>query len=192
MRFLLSLIDRLASLSGGLAIVMLLCLVISMIYEVCARYVFDAPTLWAFDISYMLNGSIFLIGSAFALRADAHVRIDFLSTRLPERAQQLLNGVVYLCVLLPIFAFFSYVSFNKTWRAFERGEVEMVSPWAPLVWPFYAAIFVGLLLLTLQLFAEAVAFLAGHKKPGDNSGELADVTLVDDPLSDAPSHGERR
>tara|TARA_R110002072_G_scaffold114827_5_gene244997 strand:- start:3124 stop:3690 length:567 start_codon:yes stop_codon:yes gene_type:complete len=179
MKFLLSLINRLATLSGALAIVMLLLLVVSMIYEVFARYVFDAPTLWAFDISYMLNGALFLIGSAFALRADAHVRIDFLSTRFPPRTQQLFNGLVYLLVLLPIFGLFTQVAIGKAWRAFMRGEVEMVSPWAPLVWPFYGAIALGLLLLTLQLFAEALAFLSGAKSPGSSGGELADVTPVD-------------
>jgi len=61
---------------GRLAIAIL---VVAMLYEVLARYVFNAPTLWAFDISYMLNGSIFILGAAFALQQDAHVRIDFLN-----------------------------------------------------------------------------------------------------------------
>ncbi|MDA7948942.1 MAG: TRAP transporter small permease subunit [Hyphomicrobiaceae bacterium] len=163
---LLNSIDRVAGLFGLVAMGLLAALIGSMIYEVAARYVFDAPTLWAFDISYMLNGSLFLIGSAYALKADAHVRIDFLSTALPVRVQQLWNAFIYLLVLVPIFAIFSYVAIGKAYKAYITNEVEMVSPWAPYVWPFFAAGALGIALLALQLFAEGNRFFLGQKQPG--------------------------
>ena len=63
--------------------VMIICLIAVMIYEVVARRVFNAPTIWAIDITYMTNGTLFLIGGAYTLQKNAHVRIDFLSSRLP-------------------------------------------------------------------------------------------------------------
>src|SRR5690606_14411424 len=63
-------------------------LTISMVYEVFARYVFDAPTVWAFDIAYMANGAVFLLGVAYVLREDAHIRIDVLRNRLPARSEE--------------------------------------------------------------------------------------------------------
>ena len=49
-------------------------LVASMIYEVVARYFFGAPTIWAFDISYMATGVLFVLGAAYTLKEDGHVR----------------------------------------------------------------------------------------------------------------------
>ena len=53
-----------------LAASMALIMVLAMIYEVFSRYALNSPTLWAFDISYMLNGCIFLLGCAYALKEE--------------------------------------------------------------------------------------------------------------------------
>ncbi|QPC44116.1 TRAP transporter small permease subunit [Kaustia mangrovi] len=175
---LLDAVDGISGIAGAIAMAMLAVLVGSMIFEVVARYVFGAPTIWAFDISYMLNGSIFLMGAAYALKADAHVRIDFLSSRLPERVQRIVNAAVYALVLAPVFAIFSYIGIEKTVKAYRTAEVEMVSPWAPLMWPFYAALAAGLLVMTLQLLAEAARFALGHKSPGSTEHELEDTEAL--------------
>ncbi|GHF06111.1 C4-dicarboxylate ABC transporter substrate-binding protein [Aliiroseovarius zhejiangensis] len=154
---------------GRLAIITLIG---AMLYEVTARYVFGAPTLWAFDISYMLNGSIFLLGAAYSLREDAHVRIDFLSQKFPMRVQQIVNGSFYLLIMAPVSFAFAWVAGTKAFKAFVTGEVESVSPWAPLVWPFYLVIAVGLLAFALQFVVEALKFLLGEKSPGETDAEL--------------------
>lgn len=147
-------------------------LIAAMLYEVVARYVFGAPTLWAFDISYMLNGSIFLLGSAYSLREDAHVRIDFLSQNFPLRVQQILNGLIYLLVMAPMIFALTWVAGSKAIKAFNTGELEHVSPWAPQVWPFYAVITTGLLAFALQFVVEALKYLFGEKRPGEPETEL--------------------
>ena len=151
---------------GRTAMVLTCLLVCSMLYEVVARYAFEAPTLWAFDISYMLNGSIFLLAGAYSLNHEAHVRIDFLSSQLPIRFQQKLNAIVYAFIAGPFFAAFSWVATKKAYIAFVTGELESVSPWAPLVWPFYAVLAIGLIACTFQLYIEAIKFLLGTKVPG--------------------------
>lgn len=178
MRNVLAIIDKVSDFSGFVSMLMLGCLVASMIYEVVARYVFGTPTLWAFDISYMLNGSIFLMGAGYALKADAHVRIDFLSSRMPMRTQQALNAAVYALVLAPIFASFTYVAIGRAYKALRTSEVEMVSPWAPLMWPFYSAIALGLFFMTLQLVCEATRFAWDGKKPGTTGHELQETEAL--------------
>ena len=168
-------VEWFSDLLGVIGQLTIFALILSMLYEVIARYVFGAPTLWAFDISYMLNGSIFLLGAAYSLRLDAHVRIDFLSQRFSLRAQQMLNGVVYLLIMAPIFAAFTWVAGEKAFKAFSAGEVEHVSPWAPLVWPFYAVIAIGLLAFTLQFLVEALKYFLGEKRPGDADTEMPGV-----------------
>lgn len=168
----LSIIDKISELFGDIAKFVILCLVISMIYEVIARYIFDAPTLWAFDISYMLNGTIFLLGAAYTLQADAHVRIDFLSSKFPVRIQQAINGFFYSFLLGPCFSIFAFVASKKAYKAFVTNEVENVSPWAPLVWPFYLVIALGLTVFALQFFSEGIKYLFRKKLPGEHKGEI--------------------
>ena len=46
----------------------------SLVYEVFARYLFDAPTVWAYDMTYMLYGTFFMLGSAWTLQRGGHIR----------------------------------------------------------------------------------------------------------------------
>ncbi|WP_428687698.1 TRAP transporter small permease subunit [Roseibium sp.] len=166
------LIDGFSNVLGHAGRAAIFVLIGAMLFEVVARYVFGSPTLWAFDVSYMLNGSIFLLGAAYALRKDAHVRIDFLSQQMPLRLQQRLNGAVYILVMAPLFFAFTWIAARKAHKAFVTGEVESVSPWAPLVWPFYGVIALGLLALSLQFVSEALKYLSGRKSPHAPEGEL--------------------
>ncbi len=160
-RTLLAVADRISVTLGYLAQAMVLILIASMLYEVVARYAFGAPTLWAFDIAYMSTGVLFVLGAAQALREDAHVRIDFLSSKMPRRVRGAIDGIAFLFVLCPIFARLAWIGAERALRAFNTGEVEHVSPWAPLMWPFYTALTIGLAALALQLAAEGIrAFLA--------------------------------
>ncbi|GAB5374658.1 MAG: hypothetical protein AcusKO_11200 [Acuticoccus sp.] len=160
-RAFLTVADVISLVLGYVSQVMLLVLIASMLYEVVARYVFGAPTLWAFDVAYMSTGTLFVLGAAQCLRQDAHVRIDFLSQRLPLRVRGVIDGTAYLLVLCPTFGWLAYVAGSRALRAFATGEVETVSPWAPLMWPFYSALTIGLAALALQLAAEGIrAYLA--------------------------------
>lgn len=165
---LIRLIDRIAVILGFFAMAALVVLVLAMLYEVAARYVFNRPTLWAFDISYMLNGVMFYLAAAFALKSNAHVRIDFLSARLPERIQVWINLYFFLALLLPIITLLSWVSVQKAWRAWSTAEVEAVSPWAPLMWPFLTAIAIGMIGLTLQVLGEAARLAATGRMPASD------------------------
>ncbi|OIN14344.1 C4-dicarboxylate ABC transporter substrate-binding protein [Oceanisphaera psychrotolerans] len=147
---------------------MVVMLVSSILYEVVSRYVFGAPTLWSFDISYMLNGALFLLASGYSLKVEAHVRIDFLSARLALRYQQLINLFFYFFMIGPSFFFLSYVAGEKAISAWVTGEVESVSPWSPLVWPFYGAIAIGLMVFTLQVYIDGIRYLQGDKTPGES------------------------
>ena len=50
----------------------------AMVYEVVARYAFVAPTMWAYDISRMLYGALFMLGAGYALSKGVHIRADFI------------------------------------------------------------------------------------------------------------------
>lgn len=155
--------DGVSFCTSQLANVSVVVLTIAMVYEVFARYVFDAPTVWSFDIAYMSNGALFLLGVAWVLKEDAHIRIDVLSKKMPPKVVNTIETIVFLVILTPSFAMLSWVAIQNTWQAWLRNEVETVSPWAPLMWPFYLVIAIGLIALTLQLVAEGLRAVSGTR-----------------------------
>jgi TRAP-type mannitol/chloroaromatic compound transport system permease small subunit len=127
-----------------------------MLYEVIARYIFNASTIWAFDISYMATGAAFVLGIGWTLKVDGHVKIDIIVQLLPEKVRQFILGFSYLFMLLPVVTLLAWNGWEKTIIAYSTGEVETVSTWAPLMWPFYLALAVGLSTFSLQLLAEGI------------------------------------
>lgn len=158
-------IDAASEWLGRLSMAMLVVLVAAMLYEVFMRYVVNRPTEWAFDISYMLNGALFYLAAGYAMKHNAHVRIDFLSSRLSETAQARIIGIALTFVFSPIIALIAWATTRKALAAFVSKAVDEVSPWAPVVWPFYAAIALGLIIFTLQSFVEGIRLLASGRLP---------------------------
>lgn len=154
-------IDRLSFLSSLLSRILYVILTVAMLYEVGARYIFNASTIWAFDISYMATGAAFILGIAWTAQVDGHVKVDFLSQLLPQRISSIISGVAYLFVMCPIVSLLAWYGWKKTLYAFSTGEVEMVSTWAPKIWPFYSMIAIGLTLFALQLFVQGIRYFMG-------------------------------
>ncbi len=73
------LIDFIALVSSRLAEMAAAILVTAMVWEVFARYVLHAPTVWAFDVAYMMNGAIFLLGMAWVMRQNEHISYSWLT-----------------------------------------------------------------------------------------------------------------
>lgn len=162
---LLSLIDRLARVLGWIGMLLLLGMIGCMMYEVVDRYAFAHPNLWAFDIPWMLAGASFLLGGAATLQFEGHVRIDFLSTRMSLPAQHLIHVIFYVVLFLPAISTIIYFAGRLTWNAYVTNEIEMMSAWQPLIWPFYLSIFVGFAALWLQSFAAMVRHVMGMREP---------------------------
>ena len=159
-------LERVGQALAVIAMVMIICLIAVMIFEVVARRVFNAPTIWAIDITYMTNGTLFLIGGAYTLQRNAHVRIDFLSSRLPVRVQHAVNLLFYLCIFIPLMWLTSHATVLKAHKAFVRGTLENMSTWEPVVWPFLTGIAIGVVGLTLQVLVESVRHAVGIADPG--------------------------
>ena len=71
------LIDRISIVAGSTAAMLVLPLGLIMTYEALARFTFNLPTFWAYELSYMLTGAHFALGIALVTRNNGHIRIDF-------------------------------------------------------------------------------------------------------------------
>jgi TRAP-type mannitol/chloroaromatic compound transport system permease small subunit len=158
-------LDGIGRICGYIAMAMIVLMIGCMIWEVVARKAFNAPTMWATTTSYMFNGTIFLIGAAYTLRANQHVRIDFLSTRFPVRVQHGFNLVFYVFIFLPALYMTADFAVTKAIKAYDRGTLEAMSAWEPLIWPFLTGIALGLISFIIQVLIETVRHLIGLRYP---------------------------
>lgn len=134
-------------------------LVFAVAYEVFLRYLFNAPTIWVFDVTYMLYGTIFMLGAAYALRKGAHIRTDFFFEQWSTRTRNIIDSVAYLLFFFPSLLTFLVVSGEEAWYAFQINETSEQTPWRPILWPFKAVIPLTCLLLIVQGVAETIKSL---------------------------------
>jgi TRAP-type mannitol/chloroaromatic compound transport system permease small subunit len=143
-------LDPIAIWSGRLVCWMLVPLVLSLTYEVVSRYVFNKPTEWAYDLTFMLYGTFFMLGSAFTLQRKGHVRTDMYYERWPPRRQALIDVIGYLVIFMPFVAVFLFTGWGYFWKSFVGNETFVSSSWQPIAWPFKLAMPVAGALLMIQ------------------------------------------
>jgi len=132
---------------GRIVSVLILALIISMTYEVAARYLFNAPTKWSYDLSYMIGDSMMLLGTSYALLHGAHVRVDLLYERFPDKVKRLVDTILICGIFLPLVGILTHRAFRQALVALERGTRSDFGIWMPLMWPFRFALAIGFALL---------------------------------------------
>ena len=146
-------IERLSSAFGLIAVILVAPLIGALVYEVFSRYALGEPTFWAFEVSYMLMGTIFLLSMAAALRERLHVNVDFLHAVLPRRVRAVFDLIGYTIFIVAV-SWLSLALFETSLESLRIGEVSGKSAWNPVVWPFKAVWFLGFVVLGLQVCAE--------------------------------------
>lgn len=141
--------------SGRAAALLVVPLVMAMVYEVISRYVFSAPTLWAFEVSYMMMGAIFMLAISYALQVGQHVNVDFIHDALPKRLVAVIDTLAYL-VLTGFAAWLTFGLFRYATTALRSGEGSGLSAWNPPIWPYRYILALGFGLFALQCLAKAV------------------------------------
>lgn len=170
MHALLKLLDRITATSGALVAWLVIPLIAALCYEVFSRYVLDAPTLWAFEVGYMVMGTHFLIGMAYALRTGDHVRVDFFYARVSARKQALIDTFTYFALLLPVAGWLTLGFWDKVTKAYASHERSGMSAFNPVIWPFRLVMCTAFALLFLQALAQLIRcamVLTGRTPPGD-------------------------
>lgn len=168
-------IERVTGAAGTIIAWMVFPLIVATVYEVFSRYVLDAPTIWAFELGYMVMGIHALIGAAYTLRAHAHIRIDILYTHFSDRTKAMIDIAGYLILFFPAVTWLCFALWEYWMEAYLTGEQSGQSAWNPVIWPLRLCFFLGYLLLWLQGLAELIKnilFLSGKiDYPQGDSGE---------------------
>jgi len=125
------------------------------IYHVVLRYFFDAPTIWAYELSGLLFAPLWFLVGGYVLLKNIHVRMDIFYRRLTPRKQAIIDLATYTffffyCGLILIYGW------EYSWLSFIRQKRSARSLWRPTLWPFDAAIPVGAGLILLAGMAKYI------------------------------------
>lgn len=161
-------INMLSLWSGRAGALVVLPLVLAMVYEVLSRYLFSAPTQWAFELSYMMMGTIFLLGLSYAVLVNQHVNVDFLHQVLPRRGIAIIDAIGYVLMTGMLF-WLTKALIDNVFSVYRSGEGTGLSSWNPPIWPYRVIYALGFGLFALQCLAKAIENLLivfGHDPEG--------------------------
>jgi TRAP-type mannitol/chloroaromatic compound transport system permease small subunit len=128
----------------------------AMVFEVIARYAFIAPTMWAYDISRMFAGALFMLGSGYALSKGVHIRADFLYRNWPIRIQGSVDLFLYLFFYFPGLIIFLWMATDFAYLSWIRGERGMDTAWMPIMGPIKTCLPLGVFFLIIQGISETL------------------------------------
>jgi TRAP-type mannitol/chloroaromatic compound transport system permease small subunit len=152
-------IDGFTNLTGRLIALSMAFLMAIITYEVIARYVFNAPTVWVFETSNFTNGAAFMLGCGYALLKGAHVRTDIFWENYSERRKGIIDLLSYLILFFPALITLMVISIDDAYLSYEIGERSQESVWRATMWPFRASIPIAALLFVIQGISEALKCL---------------------------------
>jgi TRAP-type mannitol/chloroaromatic compound transport system permease small subunit len=167
LRKLVRVIDSFSDWAGRTFAWLIIPLMVGTTYEVIARYGFNSPTVWAYDMSYMLYGGHFMLGAGYTLLKGGHIRTDIFYQNWTPRTQGIVDALLYLLLFFPGMIFFFWMGTQEAAHSWSIGEVSDASPWRPAVYPLKTALPLGALLILIQGVPEFVraAHLALKGRP---------------------------
>jgi TRAP-type mannitol/chloroaromatic compound transport system permease small subunit len=148
--------DKLSSWFGKVFAWCIVVMTLGVGYEVIARYFFGAPTPWAFDLSYMMYGTMFMMAGAYTLSRDAHVRGDFIYRLWRPRTQALVELVLYFLFFFPAVLALIFAGWRYAARSWRYLEVSTMSPANIPIFQFKSVIVAAGILLFLQGVAQVL------------------------------------
>lgn len=154
MKRILSFIDWINDRSGSVISYLNVAVVCIVCWEITARYVFNAPTIWASELMVLLSGSMYVLAGGYAQLYKRHVRIDLLYTHLGPKGRAVCDIIGYLFFSLFMYALIWHGALYA-WESISLKETTS-TPWNPIIYPSKTAIPVGAALVWLQMTADTL------------------------------------
>jgi len=185
--------DELSAWFGKVFAWSIIVMAFSMGYEVVVRYAFNAPTPWAYDISYMLYGTLFMMAGAYTLSRDGHVRGDFIYRLWQPRTQAGVELVLYFVFFFPGVTALILAGWKYAGRSWGYLEVSSNSPAGIPIYQFKSVIVVAGILLFLQGIAQVfrcvICLRTGEWVRADEDVEETEKVLMAAQTLDVLKHG---
>jgi TRAP-type mannitol/chloroaromatic compound transport system permease small subunit len=141
-------IDRMSSLAGQYVAWWALIAVFVYYYEVAARFLFNSPTIWVHESTFLMFGMQYMMSGAFAYREDQHVRVDVVYAKFSPRGKAVAD------IITSVFFFIFVGTMFWTGARFAMDSIQVgehsFTEWGIQYWPVKLAIPIGATLLLLQ------------------------------------------
>ncbi len=148
--------------------ILVFALILTLCYEVVARYGFGKPTQWSFDATYFISSMFLILSMAYTWKCDEHVGVDLISSKLPKRVTALLNIIFILGLFFLAWSNIArvmYVDVLKSWALKERATIGFMPP----IYPYKTWIFIGVIMMLLQGISQLIKEFIVLFKGGDQS-----------------------
>jgi TRAP-type mannitol/chloroaromatic compound transport system permease small subunit len=149
-------VDLLSKTVGHAFAWLIVILTLGTCYEVFVRYALNRPTSWAFDMSYIVYGGLFMMAGAYTLSRNGHVRGDILYRLWPPRVQASVELALYFLFFFPGVIALMIAGWAYGYSSYELREVSVNSPAGVPVWQLKMLIPFAAFFLTLQGIAEVL------------------------------------
>jgi TRAP-type mannitol/chloroaromatic compound transport system permease small subunit len=157
-------VDRLSAGVGKAFGWCIIVLTLAICYEVFVRYVLRAPTSWAYDMSYILYGALFMMAGAYTLSRNGHVRGDVVYRLMPVRWQAGIDLTLYIFFFFPGMLALLWYGVPYAVQSWGYGEVSVYSPAGVPVFPSKTLIPIAGVLMLIQGLAEVVRCIIALKR----------------------------
>ena len=128
----------------------------AMFIEVVGRHFFGSPTMWAYDISRMFAGAMFMLGAGYALSKGIHIRADFMYRNWSVKTQATIDLTLYILFYFPGLIGASWACYKYAYKSWSIMEKGMDTSWMPLLYPIKSVLFIGLVFLIIQGVSETL------------------------------------
>ena len=149
---------------GKLTMWLVLAAVIISAGNASLRKAFNIGSNASLEIQWYLFAAVFMLGVGYVMLRNAHVRIDFISSKLTKRTNAIIDAIGIVIFTIPL----SLIMINLGWpvfmRAFETGEMSQ-NAGGLIRWPMWALLPLGFSILLAQASSELIkriAFITGH------------------------------
>ncbi len=183
-------VDNLNTWIGKAASWLIVGLTLAICYEVMARYAFKAPTAWAYDVSLMFYGTLFMMAGGYTLARNAHVRGDFLYREWSPSRQAWCDLILYVLFYFPGILALIYAGWNFAYMSWLFNERSAFSPDGPIIWPFKFVIPIVGVLMTLQGIAEVFRCIVCIQT-GEWPQRLHDVEELEKIILEQAAHSQQ-
>ncbi|MBK9237366.1 MAG: TRAP transporter small permease subunit [Rhodoferax sp.] len=177
------LIDKISTGVGKFTMWLILATTLISAGNAIVRKVFNVSSNGLLEIQWYLFAAVFMLGASYGFLKNSHVRIDFISSKLSERARNWIDVIGILLVLIPFCLIIISLGWPFFMQALNSGEMSQ-NAGGLIRWPAYALIPAGFALLLMQALSELIkriAFLTGNGP---------DVLNSEDTKSDEQKHLE--
>jgi len=149
MKSIIAAIDAFNEKIGQLNSLLVLPLVGVVVFEIIMRYIFNAPTVWGFEMTMFIYGVHYMLGLALTEKREGHVKVEILTSRFGKKGQAWFNIIGYALLFFPVFGMMAYAAVTYAWTSTSMLEVNNTS-WAPPIWPVKSLMALGFVMLFLQ------------------------------------------